>query len=69
MKKLYNAYVTKDIIDYFEEGLEERKDKIKVIRRFETTSENGELLMAYLLQAEEGVINAKYEFNIEKLGT
>lgn len=63
MKKLYEAFVTKNVIGYFEEGLVERKDKIKVVRMSPVISEDGELLMHYVLEAEEGVINPIWELN------
>lgn len=61
MKKLYYAYVVKDMIGYFEEGLDKRKDKIKVVHASPAISENGESLVYYILEAEEGVINSKWE--------
>lgn len=61
MKKLYFAYVVKDQIAYFEKNLDERKDKIKVVYASPARSENGEPLVYYVLEAEEGVINSKWE--------
>ena len=61
MKKLYYAYVVEDMIGYFEKKLDERKDKIKVVHMSTAVSENGEPLFYYELEAEEGVINSKWE--------
>lgn len=49
------------MIDYFEKELDERKDRIKVVRTGTVISENGELLFYYILEAEEGVIHPKWE--------
>lgn len=61
MKKLYNAYVVKNMVHYFEECLGKRKDKVKVVDVSSVISENGESLMYYLLEAEEGVIDSRWE--------
>lgn len=61
MKKLYYAYVAEDMISHFEEKLDERKDKIKVVHISKAISENGEPLVYYELEAEEGVIDSKWE--------
>lgn len=61
MKKLYFAYVCTDVIGYFEDGLAERNDKIRVVSTRPAISENGQPLVHYILEAEEGVINSKWE--------
>ena len=61
MKKLYYAYVDKNLSDYFEEKIRERYDKIDVLHTNSAISENGELLVYYILKAEEGVIDSKWE--------
>ena len=61
MKKLYYAYVVKDMIGSFEEKLAELVDKIKVVHASPARSENGESIVFYVLEAEEGVINSKWE--------
>lgn len=61
MKKLYYAYVMVEMVDYFEEKLAERYDKVKVIRTSPAISKNGESLVYYVLEADEGVIDSKWE--------
>lgn len=61
MKKLYYAYVTKDMVSYFEAKLEELKDKIDVISISSAISENDSPLNYYVLSAEEGIIDSKWE--------
>lgn len=61
MKKLYYAYVVEDMVGYFEKKLDERKDKIKVVHMSTAISENGKPLVYYELEAEEGVIDSKWE--------
>lgn len=61
--KTYYAYVALDQIDYFEEQLKERVNKIKNIRRGTIiSSDEGTLCRPYLIEAEEGTINRKWEF-------
>lgn len=61
MNKLYYAYVIKDMASHFEERLDERKDKIKLVHSSSAVSENGEPLVYYTLEAEEGIIDSKWE--------
>ena len=61
MKKRYYAYVKEDVSRYFEKCLHQREDKIEVLRVMSATSENGESLCYYELEAEEGVIDSKWE--------
>ena len=61
MKKFYYAYVAKDMIDRFQEKLDERSDKIKIICTNQAISENGETLLYYVLEAEKGIIDSKWE--------
>jgi hypothetical protein len=61
MRKLYYAYVHEDMVGYFEEKLEERKDKIKVVDFHPAISEDGYRCIYYVLEAEEGNINSKWE--------
>ena len=61
MKKLYYAYVAEDMVSYFEEKLEELKDRIDVIRISSAISENNNPLKYYVLAAEEGIIDSKWE--------
>lgn len=61
MKKLYYAYVIVELVDYFDKKLEERKDKIKIVDISPAISEEGELAIKYILEAEEGVIDSKWE--------
>ena len=61
MKKRYYAYVKEDVVDYFEEKLREREDKIKILEVTPFTSEKGEVIVYFEVEAEEGVINPKWE--------
>lgn len=61
MRKLYYAYVTEDMVSYFEEKLNELKDKIGVIGISPAISENNNPLKYYVLSAEEGIIDPKWE--------
>lgn len=63
MKKLYYAFVTEEMNNYFEEKLDERKDDIKVVHTNRDVSENGEALIHYILEAEEGVINSEWKLD------
>lgn len=66
--KRYYAYVALDQINYFEEKLKEREDKIKNIRRGEiVSSEDGTLCLSYVIEAEEGTIDHKWELPEEEL--
>ena len=60
-KKLYEVYVADDMVPHFEEKLRERKDKIKIISAGPAISENCKVLMHYVMEAEEGIINPKWE--------
>ncbi len=61
MTKLYYAYVDRDAINIFEDELAKRNDEIKVISTSPAISENGKPLTYYVLEAEEGLINSKWE--------
>ena len=61
MKKIYYAYVAKKMLDRFQEKLDELNDKIKIVYTSPAISENGEVLVYYVLEAEEGIINSKWE--------
>lgn len=60
--KSYYAYVVLDLVKYFEERLKECGDKIKNICRGEIVrSEDGTLCLSYIIEAEEGIIDRKWE--------
>ena len=61
MKKLYHAYVVKNMVRYFEGCLNNHQDNVKVVDVSSVISENGEPLMHYILEAEEGIINSRWE--------
>lgn len=61
MRKFYYAYVPKELVDYFEKKLDERKDKIEFVSRIPSVSHSDEQLMYYVLQAEENTIDSKWE--------
>jgi hypothetical protein len=50
------------MVDYFEEKLTQHMDRIYKIRRGEIKStEDGQQYKVYIIQAEEGLIDPKYE--------
>lgn len=61
MKKQYYAYVLVDVADYFEKKLDERKDKIKIVEIGPAGFEDGQPILKYILEAEEGIIDSKWE--------
>lgn len=64
MVKKYYAYVTPDFIDLFEEKLKSFGDKVKSIERDELfMNEDGTLFYPYVIEAEEGIINPKWELS------
>ena len=66
--KRYHVNVIIDLVDYFENKLSERADKINIIKKDEVpqTAENGKQYIYYILEAEEGVIDPKYELKDEE---
>lgn len=61
MKKYYYAYVTEDMVDSFEKKLENLEEYAKVLRKVPTFSQDGEILLFYVILAEEGLIDSKWE--------
>lgn len=61
-ERYYYACVAMDVQDYFEEKLEEHEGEVRVLSRIPYLSKNGEPVVYYLLAAEEGIIDPKYEF-------
>ena len=59
--KQYFAYVTLEMIDHFEAELIKRGDKIHSIERYLLPASGGQPLQQYIITAEEGVINSKWE--------
>lgn len=66
MKKLYYAFVANNVNDYFKTKLGERMDEIEVVQCVPVTTSDGELILGYVLEAEEGIIDTKYE--LKRLG-
>ena len=60
MKKVYEAYVVIKLKDYFEEKLQENEATI-LSRILVINSNNNEPLYYYTIEAEEGIINPKFE--------
>ena len=60
MKKVYEAYVVIKLKDYFEEKLRENEATM-LSRILVMNSNNNELLYYYTIEAEEGIINPKWE--------
>ena len=64
MVKKYYAYVALDLIDLFEEKLISFGDRIKSIERDELLMNlDGALFYPYVIEAEEGIINPKWELS------
>ena len=62
MVKQYYAYVAQDFIDLFEERLRSFCDKVKSIERDKLCmNADGALFYPYVIEAEEGIINPKWE--------
>lgn len=70
MIKRYVAYVALEYVEYFKEKLREREDKIHLVNWgcVETSSE-GTLYRPCVIEAEEGVINPKFELPFEQRET
>lgn len=64
MVKKYYAYVAPDFIDLFEEKLKSFGDKVKSIERDKLfMNADGALFYPYVIEAEEGIINPKWELS------
>ena len=64
MVKKYYAYVASDLIDLFEEKLRSFGDKVKSVERDELfMNADGALFYPYIIEAEEGIINPKWELS------
>ena len=64
MVKKYYAYVALDLIDLFEEKLISFGDRINSIERDGLfINEDGALFYPYVIEAEEGIINPKWELS------
>ena len=64
MKKVYEAYVVIKLKDYFEEKLREN-EAIMLSRILVMNSNNNELLYYYTIEAEEGIIDPKWELKAQ----
>ena len=60
MKKVYEAYVVIKLKDYFEEKLRENEATM-LSRDLVINSNDDELYCYYIIEAEEGIINPKWE--------
>ena len=60
MKKIYEAYVIIKLKDYFEDKLRENEATM-LSRDLVINSNNNEPLYYYTIEAEEGIIDPKYE--------
>ena len=65
MKKVYEAYVTIKLKDYFEDKLREH-GVIILDRDLVINSNNYEPLYYYEVEAEEGIINPKWEVKAQR---
>ena len=64
MKKVYEAYVVIKLRDYFEEKLRENGANM-LSRILVMNSNNNELLYYYTIEAEEGIIDPKWELKTQ----
>ena len=60
MKKVYESYVIIKLKDYFEDKIREH-GAIMLSRDLVINSNNNELLYYYIIEAEEGIIDPKWE--------
>lgn len=65
MKKVYEAYVVIKLKDYFEEKLRENEATM-LSRILVINSNNNEPLYYYTIEAEEGIINPKWEVKAQR---
>ena len=65
MKKVYEAYVVIKLKDYFEEKLRENEATM-LSRILVINSNNNEPLYYYTIEAEEGIINPKWEVKAQQ---
>lgn len=61
MRKLYYAYVMKDMTNKFEEAMKRKSGDVKIVSDRPCISEDGEELVYYVLEAEEGTIGSEWE--------
>ena len=64
MKKVYEAYVVIKLKDYFEEKLRENEATMLSLILVRN-SNNNELLYYYTIEAEEGIIDPKWELKAQ----
>ena len=64
MKKVYEAYVVIKLKDYFEEKLRENEATM-LSRILVINSNNNEPLYYYTIEAEEGIIDPKWELKAQ----
>lgn len=64
MKKLYYAYVAEDLVDYFESKLLER-EVITINRELIENTNDNKLYYYFVLKAEDGTIDPKFEIKAE----
>ena len=64
MKKLYYAYVVLNVKDYFEDKLREH-GAIILSRDLVTKSNSNEPLYYYVVEANEGIIDPKWELKAQ----
>ena len=64
MKKVYEAYVIIKLKDYFEEKLRENEATM-LSRDLVINSNNNEPLYYYTIEAEEGIIDPKWELKAQ----
>ena len=65
MKKVYEAYVIIKLKDYFEDKLR-KNEAIILSRDLVINSNNNEPLYYYAIEAEEGIIDPKWEVKAQR---
>lgn len=65
MKKLYGADVFGDMVDYFEEQLV--KHDVEIVERHLKFDLNWNPVYQYVLEAEEGIIDPRWEIILPKV--
>lgn len=65
MKKLYGANVSSDLVDYFEEKVNQRD--VKIVSRGLRFNSDWNPVYQYVLEAEEGVIDPRWEIILPKV--
>ena len=67
-RKQYFALISEDMVDYFESKLKKYEDEIHhIIRGDWETADDGTIFKRYVITADEGLIDPKYELKGEDI--